>query len=91
MRDPSRFDLRGELQCGMDVEIDTNVIIEGSVSIGDNVVIGTGCVIKDCEIDTTLSVRPYMQSKVRQFGEDRTVGPFTRLRPGAGYKVTICM
>ncbi len=52
LRDPKNgFDSRGEMQCGMDAEIDTNVIIEGSVSIGDNVVIGTGCVLKDREID----------------------------------------
>ncbi|MEZ8206087.1 bifunctional UDP-N-acetylglucosamine diphosphorylase/glucosamine-1-phosphate N-acetyltransferase GlmU [Vibrio splendidus] len=83
LRDPSRFDLRGELQCGMDVEIDTNVIIEGSVSIGDNVVIGTGCVLKDCEIDDNTIVRPYSVIEGATVGEDCTVGPFTRLRPGA--------
>ncbi|ERM59020.1 bifunctional UDP-N-acetylglucosamine diphosphorylase/glucosamine-1-phosphate N-acetyltransferase GlmU [Vibrio cyclitrophicus] len=83
LRDPSRFDLRGELQCGMDVEIDTNVIIEGNVSIGDNVVIGTGCVLKDCEIDDNTIVRPYSVIEGATVGEDCTVGPFTRLRPGA--------
>ena len=83
LRDPSRFDLRGELQCGMDVEIDTNVIIEGSVSIGDNVVIGTGCVLKECEIDDNTIVRPYSIIEGATIGEDCTVGPFTRLRPGA--------
>ncbi|CAK3794899.1 fused N-acetylglucosamine-1-phosphate uridyltransferase and glucosamine-1-phosphate acetyltransferase [Vibrio crassostreae] len=83
LRDPSRFDLRGELQCGMDVEIDTNVIIEGSVSIGDNVVIGTGCVLKDCEIDDNTIVRPYSVIEGATIGEDCTVGPFARLRPGA--------
>ncbi|CAV20402.1 UDP-N-acetylglucosamine pyrophosphorylase [Vibrio atlanticus] len=83
LRDPSRFDLRGELQCGMDVEIDTNVIIEGSVSIGDNVVIGAGCVLKDCEIDDNTIVRPYSVIEGATVGEDCTVGPFTRLRPGA--------
>ncbi|MGB1973239.1 MAG: bifunctional UDP-N-acetylglucosamine diphosphorylase/glucosamine-1-phosphate N-acetyltransferase GlmU [Vibrio toranzoniae] len=83
LRDPSRFDLRGELQCGMDVEIDTNVIVEGCVSIGDNVVIGTGCVLKDCEIDDNTVVRPYSVIEGATVGEDCTVGPFTRLRPGA--------
>jgi bifunctional UDP-N-acetylglucosamine pyrophosphorylase/glucosamine-1-phosphate N-acetyltransferase len=83
LRDPSRFDLRGQLQCGMDVEIDTNVIIEGSVTIGDNVVIGTGCVLKDCEIDDNTIVRPYSVIEGATVGEECTVGPFTRLRPGA--------
>ncbi|WP_260261584.1 bifunctional UDP-N-acetylglucosamine diphosphorylase/glucosamine-1-phosphate N-acetyltransferase GlmU [Vibrio intestinalis] len=83
LRDPARFDLRGELQCGMDVEIDVNVIIEGKVSIGDNVVIGAGCILKDCEIDDNTIVRPYSVIEGATVGEDCTVGPFTRLRPGA--------
>ncbi|WP_353497485.1 bifunctional UDP-N-acetylglucosamine diphosphorylase/glucosamine-1-phosphate N-acetyltransferase GlmU [Vibrio sp. CB1-14] len=83
LRDPARFDLCGQLQCGMDVEIDTNVIIEGSVTLGDNVVIGTGCVLKDCEIDDNTIVRPYSVIEGATVGEKCTVGPFTRLRPGA--------
>ncbi|MEZ8742270.1 bifunctional UDP-N-acetylglucosamine diphosphorylase/glucosamine-1-phosphate N-acetyltransferase GlmU [Photobacterium swingsii] len=83
LRDPSRFDLRGELQCGTDVEIDVNVIIEGSVSLGNNVVIGAGSILKDCEIDDNTVIRPYSVIEGAIVGEDCTVGPFTRLRPGA--------
>ncbi|MGF1751461.1 MULTISPECIES: bifunctional UDP-N-acetylglucosamine diphosphorylase/glucosamine-1-phosphate N-acetyltransferase GlmU [Vibrio] len=83
LRDPNRFDLRGQLQCGMDVEIDVNVVIEGSVSLGDNVVIGAGSVLKDCEIDDNTIVRPYSVIEGATVGEACTVGPFTRLRPGA--------
>ncbi|KMV29337.1 bifunctional UDP-N-acetylglucosamine diphosphorylase/glucosamine-1-phosphate N-acetyltransferase GlmU [Photobacterium swingsii] len=83
LRDPSRFDLRGELQCGTDVEIDVNVIIEGSVSLGNNVVIGAGSILKDCEIDDNTIIRPYSVIEGAIVGEDCTVGPFTRLRPGA--------
>lgn len=81
--DPNRFDLRGQLQCGVDVEIDINVIIEGSVSIGDNVVIGAGCYLKDCEIDDNSIIRPYSVIENASVGESCTVGPFSRLRPGA--------
>ncbi len=83
LRDPARFDLRGELQCGMDVEIDANVIIEGNVSLGDNVFIGAGSILKDCEIDDNTVIRPYSMIEGATVGEDCTVGPFTRLRPGA--------
>ncbi|MUK29297.1 bifunctional UDP-N-acetylglucosamine diphosphorylase/glucosamine-1-phosphate N-acetyltransferase GlmU [Aliivibrio fischeri] len=83
LRDPSRFDLRGTLQCGMDIEIDANVIIEGNVTLGDNVIIGTGCVLKDCEIDDNTVIRPYSVIEGATVGEECTVGPFTRLRPGA--------
>ncbi|MFY2510114.1 bifunctional UDP-N-acetylglucosamine diphosphorylase/glucosamine-1-phosphate N-acetyltransferase GlmU [Vibrio pectenicida] len=83
LRDPARFDLRGELQCGLDCEIDTNVIIEGKVTLGDKVTIGTGCVLKDCEIDDNTVIRSYSVIEGATVGEDCTVGPFTRLRPGA--------
>ncbi|QIA62064.1 bifunctional UDP-N-acetylglucosamine diphosphorylase/glucosamine-1-phosphate N-acetyltransferase GlmU [Vibrio astriarenae] len=83
LRDPARFDLRGELQCGMDCEIDANVIIEGSVSLGDNVKIGAGSVLIDCEIDDNTVIRPYSVIEGATVGEECTVGPFTRLRPGA--------
>jgi len=83
LRDPARFDLRGKLQCGTDVEIDVNVIIEGSVSLGNNVIIGAGSVLKDCEIDDNTVIRPYSVIEGATIGEDCTVGPFTRLRPGA--------
>ncbi|MGF1684958.1 bifunctional UDP-N-acetylglucosamine diphosphorylase/glucosamine-1-phosphate N-acetyltransferase GlmU [Photobacterium minamisatsumaniensis] len=82
LRDPSRFDLRGELQCGQDVEIDINVIIEGKVTLGNNVNIGAGCVLKDCVIADNTIVRPYSVIDSALVGTDCTVGPFSRLRPG---------
>ncbi|OOF29385.1 bifunctional UDP-N-acetylglucosamine diphosphorylase/glucosamine-1-phosphate N-acetyltransferase GlmU [Salinivibrio proteolyticus] len=81
--DPTRFDLRGQLQCGLDVTIDANVIIEGNVTLGDNVTIGAGSVLIDCEIDDNTLVRPYSVIEGASVGEACTVGPFTRLRPGA--------
>lgn len=82
LRDPARFDLRGELTHGRDVTIDTNVIIEGRVSLGNNVVIGTGCVLKDCAIGDNVVISPYTVIEQAQLRADCTVGPFARLRPG---------
>ena len=48
--DPERFDLRGILEHGKDVEIDVNVIVEGNVRLGDRVKIGAGCVLKNVTI-----------------------------------------
>ena len=36
LADPARLDVRGELQCGSDVEIDVNCVFEGRVVIGVN-------------------------------------------------------
>jgi bifunctional UDP-N-acetylglucosamine pyrophosphorylase / glucosamine-1-phosphate N-acetyltransferase len=81
--DPSRFDLRGELTVGQDVRIDINVILEGQVSLGDNVEIGAGCVIKNTTIAAGTKVQPYSVFENAIVGENVQIGPFARLRPGA--------
>ncbi|MGV7091402.1 bifunctional UDP-N-acetylglucosamine diphosphorylase/glucosamine-1-phosphate N-acetyltransferase GlmU [Siccibacter turicensis] len=81
--DPARFDLRGELTHGRDVEIDTNVIIEGQVTLGNRVKIGTGCVIKNSVIGDDCEISPYTVVENARLDAACTIGPFARLRPGA--------
>jgi len=83
LKDPARFDLRGELKHGRDVEIDTNVIIEGNVQLGDRVKIGSGCVLKNCVIGDDCEISPYSVLENAELAADCTVGPFARLRPGS--------
>ncbi|WP_121145186.1 bifunctional UDP-N-acetylglucosamine diphosphorylase/glucosamine-1-phosphate N-acetyltransferase GlmU [Orbus hercynius] len=82
LRDPSRFDLRGELVHGMDVVIDSNVIIEGSVNLGNRVYIGAGCILKNCVIDDDCEISPYSIIENSVIAKACTVGPFARVRPG---------
>ncbi|WP_180078406.1 bifunctional UDP-N-acetylglucosamine diphosphorylase/glucosamine-1-phosphate N-acetyltransferase GlmU [Acinetobacter sp. YH12208] len=81
--DPSRFDLRGNLTVGQDVQIDINVIIEGDCELGDHVEIGAGCIIKNTKIAAGTKVQPYSIFDNAIVGEDTQIGPFARLRPGA--------
>ena len=81
--DPARFDLRGTLEHGKDVEIDVNVIIEGSVKLGDRVKIGAGCVLKNVVIGNDVEIKPYSVLEDSAVGEKAAIGPFSRLRPGA--------
>lgn len=81
--DPSRFDLRGELSHGIDVQIDANVIIEGQVKLGDRVKIGAGCVLKNSVIGDDCEISPYSVFENAVLEAECTVGPFSRLRPGA--------
>ncbi|MGP3592395.1 bifunctional UDP-N-acetylglucosamine diphosphorylase/glucosamine-1-phosphate N-acetyltransferase GlmU [Vagococcus sp. WN89Y] len=83
LRDPARFDLRGTLAHGRDVEIDANVIIEGDVRLGNRVVIGAGCVIKNSEIGDDCVISPYSVVEDARLETGCTIGPFARLRPGA--------
>jgi len=82
LRDPERFDLRGELQAGKDVSLDVNVIIEGRVVLGDGVHIGAGCVLRDIEIGAGSLVREYCVLEDSRIGQNCIIGPFARVRPG---------
>ena len=83
LRDPARFDLRGTLAHGRDVEIDTNVILEGHVTLGNRVKIGAGCVIKNSVIGDDCEISPYSVVEDARLDVACTIGPFARLRPGA--------
>jgi bifunctional UDP-N-acetylglucosamine pyrophosphorylase/glucosamine-1-phosphate N-acetyltransferase len=83
MADPARFDLRGELLTGRDVEIDVGCIFEGQVVLGDEVRIGAHCVIRDAEIASGAVIHPYTHIEGARVGPGALVGPYARLRPGA--------
>jgi len=82
LRDPARFDLRGELDCGTDVEIDVNVILEGKVTIGDGARIGANNVIRDADIGAGAVIRENCVIEGAVISPGCIVGPFARLRPG---------
>ena len=44
---------------GKDVTIDVNVILEGDIVLGDNVEIGPGCVLTDCNLAAGTCLKPY--------------------------------
>lgn len=80
--DPARIDVRGELRCGRDVEIDVNCVFEGSVVLGDGVRIGANCVIRDTVIGAGTRVAPFSHLDNTLMGEDCIIGPYARTRPG---------
>mgnify|MGYP001214907602 CR=1 FL=1 len=86
LRDPARFDLRGELTCGQDVEIDINVIIKGKVTLGDGVQIGANCILIDCEIENNAQIADNSIIEASHVGEGATIGPFARIRPDSVIK-----
>ncbi|MFT5839277.1 MAG: bifunctional UDP-N-acetylglucosamine pyrophosphorylase/glucosamine-1-phosphate N-acetyltransferase [Flavobacteriales bacterium] len=84
--DPSRFDLRGELQVGQDITIDVNVIIVGKVKIGSNTSIGANCTLIDCDIADNAVIHANSMIEQAIVGENCSVGPYARLRPGTVMK-----
>ncbi|MFG6465328.1 bifunctional UDP-N-acetylglucosamine diphosphorylase/glucosamine-1-phosphate N-acetyltransferase GlmU [Roseateles sp. BYS87W] len=87
LADPARFDLRGTLTHGQDVEIDVNCVFEGTVSLGDGVRIGANCVIRNATIAAGARIHEFThidgEKQGASVGEGALIGPFSRLRPGA--------
>jgi bifunctional UDP-N-acetylglucosamine pyrophosphorylase/glucosamine-1-phosphate N-acetyltransferase len=87
LADPARLDLRGNLTCGTDVEIDVNCIFDGTVKLGDGVRIGPNCVIANADIAAGAVVHAFTHIDGEKagvtVGEGALIGPFARLRPGA--------
>jgi bifunctional UDP-N-acetylglucosamine pyrophosphorylase/glucosamine-1-phosphate N-acetyltransferase len=82
INDPSRFDPRGHISHGHDVEIDVDVILEGEVTLGDGVRIGPFCRLRNvCLADGTEVLAHCDLDGVTTHGACR-IGPFARLRPG---------
>ena len=87
LADPTRFDLRGELVCASDVEIDVNCVFEGRVVLGNGVRIGANCVLRNAEVEARAVIHPFThidgEALGVSVGEGSRIGPFARLRPGA--------
>jgi len=80
--DPKRIDVRGELNCGRDVQIDVNCVFEGRVLLGDKVRVGANCVLRDVEVAAGTRIEPFSLLEQAKIGADCRIGPYARIRPG---------
>jgi bifunctional UDP-N-acetylglucosamine pyrophosphorylase/glucosamine-1-phosphate N-acetyltransferase len=80
--DPSRFDQRGTVRVGRDVEIDANVVLEGEVELGDGVRIGPFTRLKDVRLGPGTEVRAHCDLDGVVSEGAAQIGPYARLRPG---------
>ena len=80
--DPGRIDVRGELECGRDVEIDVGCVFEGRVELGDDVRVGAHCVIRNARIGAGTRIAPFSHIEDTVTGRECVIGPYARTRPG---------
>jgi bifunctional UDP-N-acetylglucosamine pyrophosphorylase/glucosamine-1-phosphate N-acetyltransferase len=80
--DPSRFDVRGTVAVGRDVEIDVDVVLEGRVELGDGVRIGPFCRLRDVRLAAGTVVHAHCDLDGVASTGACSIGPFARLRPG---------
>ncbi len=83
VRDPMRFDLRGQLRFGSDVTLDVGVVLEGEVRLNDGVYVGPYSVLKDVQIGSGTRIESHSVLDSVNVGRNCRIGPFARLRPGA--------
>lgn len=80
--DAARLDVRGQLVCGQNVQIDVGCVFEGEVSLADDVSIGAYCVIKNARIQAGVTVAAFSHIEGATIGAESSIGPYARLRPG---------
>jgi bifunctional UDP-N-acetylglucosamine pyrophosphorylase / glucosamine-1-phosphate N-acetyltransferase len=80
--DPARLEVRGAVRTGRDVELDVNVILEGTVALGDDVRIGPFTRLKNVQLASGTVVQSHCDLEGVVTHGPCTIGPFARLRPG---------
>ena len=83
LADPLRVDIRGDIVTGQDCYIDSNVLFEGHVELGDHVYIEPNCVIKNSTIASGSRIRAFSHLEGAAVGADAIIGPYARLRQGS--------
>jgi bifunctional UDP-N-acetylglucosamine pyrophosphorylase / glucosamine-1-phosphate N-acetyltransferase len=81
LADPSRIDIRGDIEIGRDVFIDINAVLIGTVRLGKGVRIGPNCVISNSEIGADTEVFANSIIDRASVAENCRIGPFARVRP----------
>jgi bifunctional UDP-N-acetylglucosamine pyrophosphorylase/glucosamine-1-phosphate N-acetyltransferase len=82
LADPTRIEIRGDVQVGRDVFIDINAVLIGNVHLGAGVKVGPNCVISNSQIGegTELFANCVIDRAI--IAQNCCIGPFARLRPG---------
>ncbi|MCK5718573.1 MAG: bifunctional UDP-N-acetylglucosamine diphosphorylase/glucosamine-1-phosphate N-acetyltransferase GlmU [Thiomargarita sp.] len=81
LADPNRLDVRGTIQAGRDISIDINVILAGTVILGNRVQIGANTIIRNTQIDDDVEILSNCVIENVIIGKQCRIGPFARLRP----------
>ena len=80
---PETVAIDADVEVGQDTTIEAHVQLRGKTRVGCNCRIGTGSVLRDCQIDDRVTLLPYVVAEASFIGADSYVGPFARLRLNA--------
>jgi len=65
------------------VRIDVGCVFEGEVRLGDDVVVGAHCVLRDVDVGPRTEIAAFSHLDRASIGANARIGPYARLRPGA--------
>jgi bifunctional UDP-N-acetylglucosamine pyrophosphorylase/glucosamine-1-phosphate N-acetyltransferase len=82
LADPTRIDIRGDIQVGRDVFIDVNTVLTGQVHLAAGVKVGPNCIITDSKIGEGTEIFANSIIDHAIVAQNCRIGPFARLRPG---------
>jgi len=82
LADFKRLEIRGNLTCGKDVQIDVGCIFEGEVKLENRVKVGAYTIIKNSVVKADTHISPYSHIDSSEVGSHCSIGPYARLRPG---------
>ena len=80
IENPESVAIDSDVEVGVDSVIEANVQLRGKTRIGSECRIGTGSVLRDCEIGDNVTILPYVVAESSSIGAKAQVGPFSRLR-----------
>ena len=83
LSDKTRVDVRGNVIAGKDCTIDVNVILEGDVTLGDNVSIKSNVVLQNVSIGDNSIIESFSHLSSASVGSNCNIGPYARLREGS--------
>lgn len=79
--DPKRVYIEPDVEIASDVEIWPDCYLLGSTKIEEDVLLGPGVYLKNCEVHQGVHME-YTRAEDAVIGQETHVGPYTYLRPG---------
>jgi bifunctional UDP-N-acetylglucosamine pyrophosphorylase / glucosamine-1-phosphate N-acetyltransferase len=80
IENPGSVTVDVEVEVGMDSVLEANVQLRGRTRIGSGCRIGTGTVLRDCELADDVTILPYVVADDAVIRANASIGPFSRLR-----------
>jgi bifunctional UDP-N-acetylglucosamine pyrophosphorylase / glucosamine-1-phosphate N-acetyltransferase len=81
IRRPETVLIDTAVKVGMDTVIEPFAQLLGSTVVGEDSVIGAGCILRNCQVADRVEISPYTIAQDSRIDSGATIGPFARLRP----------